>query len=304
MRILMYHAVLPSTETSPVIAKGHVHVGAFERHLAWLRRRASVVTFAEAVDAIRAGARLSPRTTVLTFDDGLWNQAELAFPFLERYELPATFFVPTDPLGSNRLLWFNRLVAEVVTEGGAGSLTALRELRARIESNPDLEPSELVAELLGPELPDGPEAERLHIALGGMSNDQVATLSRSALVEIAGHTVSHPRLTACSTERIDAELVEGRRTLETLTGKPIRFFAYPEGGYEDRVVEAVRRAGYEAAAAVESSAPSSGDEYRIPRLVINQDPIWRVVAKWAGLVGPLRRVRSALGLKNPSAPPP
>jgi peptidoglycan/xylan/chitin deacetylase (PgdA/CDA1 family) len=161
-----------------------------------------------------------------------------------------------------------------------------------------------VAELLGPELPDGPEAERLHIALGGMSNDQVATLSRSALVEIAGHTVSHPRLTACSTERIDAELVEGRRTLETLTGKPIRFFAYPEGGYEDRVVEAVRRAGYEAAAAVESSAPSSGDEYRIPRLVINQDPMWRVVAKWAGLVGPVRRVRSALGLKNPSAPPP
>ena len=146
----------------------------------------------------------------------------------------------------------------------------------------------------------GPDSERLHTALGGMSEDQLRALSRSPLVEIGAHTVTHPRLTMCSAERVETEVVEGRRRLEELTGRAVRFFAYPEGSYGEPVVEAVRRAGYDAAVAVDVPSGHVGDLFRLPRLVINRDATWRVAAKWAGLVEPVRRLRRGLGLRTPT----
>lgn len=300
----MYHAVLAAAEQDPAVLKGHVHAEALDRHLRWLSRFATVVSFSDAVEAVRAGERLPGRTVIVTFDDGLWNQAEFVLPLLERYEVPAVFFVATDHIGSDRLLWFNRIVAEAVMRASPARSSSdwLAELREEVESDPGREPSEYVRENLGLELPDGPQADRLRAALGGMTADQVSALARSPLVEIGGHTVSHPRLVACRRERIDEELLTGRRVLETLTGSRVRFFAYPEGGYDATVVEAARRAGFEAAAAVEPAAGSLDDVFRLPRLVINRDSSLRLLAKCAGLVGPFRKVRRAFGLSTPSSP--
>lgn len=303
MKILTYHAVLRPDETDRAILRGHVHRDALDRHLRWLKRNASVVPLARLVEAIRGGERMPARSTVLTFDDGLWNQAEYGLPLLERYELPATFFVTTDHIGSRRLLWFNRLVAEAVlrSDGARRSRDHLVELRVEVESDPTREPHGFVAQRLGLELPDTAHSDRFHSALGGMSEDQLRKVGRSPLIEIGAHTVTHPRLPLCSPDRVEWELVESRRYLEAATGRKVRFFAFPEGDLDRAVLTAVRKAGYEASAAVESDRGRE-DLLRLPRLVVNRDSTLRMVAKWAGLVPWVRAARRAVGLPTPRAP--
>jgi peptidoglycan/xylan/chitin deacetylase (PgdA/CDA1 family) len=82
---------------------------------------------------------------------------------------------------------------------------------------------------------------------------QIAALQKAG-VDIEGHTMSHAHLIRTShpelnDEQYDAflrtELDHSKRVIESHTG-PVRFLAYPYGDYDDAVVAAAKRAGYEA----------------------------------------------------------
>jgi peptidoglycan/xylan/chitin deacetylase (PgdA/CDA1 family) len=81
------------------------------------------------------------------------------------------------------------------------------------------------------------------------------TALQKAGVDIEGHTMSHAHLMHKSHPELDdeqydaflrAELDESKRVIESHTGQPVRFLAYPYGDYDDAVVAAAKRAGYEA----------------------------------------------------------
>jgi peptidoglycan/xylan/chitin deacetylase (PgdA/CDA1 family) len=83
---------------------------------------------------------------------------------------------------------------------------------------------------------------------------QIASL-QAAGVDIEGHTMSHAHLMHKSHSDLDdaqydsflrAELDESKKIIESHTGQPVRFLAYPYGDYDDAVVAAAKRAGYEA----------------------------------------------------------
>jgi peptidoglycan/xylan/chitin deacetylase (PgdA/CDA1 family) len=91
----------------------------------------------------------------------------------------------------------------------------------------------------------GPHEHELH----PMSWDELAGLSAAGW-EIGSHTVSHPRLTACSDERLGAELAGSREACRDSLGVPCDSIAYPYGDVDARVVHATEAAGYTAAAAL------------------------------------------------------
>ena len=86
-------------------------------------------------------------------------------------------------------------------------------------------------------------------------------------VEIASHTVAHPHLPQLSDAELDRELGDSKAELEDELGAPCRHLAYPYGEEDDRVREAARRAGYEAAFAVAPGRAGS-DRFAVPRLAV------------------------------------
>ena len=85
--------------------------------------------------------------------------------------------------------------------------------------------------------------------------------------EIGSHTVSHPHLTRLPDAELDRELRESRAELEDELGAPCRYLAYPYGEEDDRVRAAARRAGYDAAFAVDPGRGRS-DRFGLPRLAV------------------------------------
>jgi peptidoglycan/xylan/chitin deacetylase (PgdA/CDA1 family) len=87
--------------------------------------------------------------------------------------------------------------------------------------------------------PEHPEASE-----SIMTSDQLVTLSKNSLVRIGSHTLTHPDLTAISSDQVRAELLDSKRQLETLLGCPVEDLALPHGRYNDNVLAIALEAGY------------------------------------------------------------
>lgn len=95
--ILMYHRIARIPFVDRRTDDWNVHPDVFDHHMRTLREAAEPV----ALHALAAKLR-EPRDTdsarplvCVTFDDGYASVCEQALPVLERYAIPATFFIPT-----------------------------------------------------------------------------------------------------------------------------------------------------------------------------------------------------------------
>ncbi len=61
--------------------------------------------------------------------------------------------------------------------------------------------------------------------------------------EVACHTYSHPTIARCPKEQIVQQVIEDRRILESVMGKTIRGMAYPNGSFDDHVVDIFKNCG-------------------------------------------------------------
>ena len=80
----------------------------FREHLDVLRRSRRVVPLGVMLASLRAGESLEG-TVAVTFDDGYADVGREAAPALEEYEIPATAFVITSAVGSEREFWWDEL---------------------------------------------------------------------------------------------------------------------------------------------------------------------------------------------------
>lgn len=81
---------------------------------------------------------------------------------------------------------------------------------------------------------------------GFLTRDQLLALRKGG-VTIGSHTVRHAYLPSLAPDRMHQELIDSRRQLGDLLGRPPEFLSYPGGGYTPVIAHAAREAGYRAA---------------------------------------------------------
>jgi peptidoglycan/xylan/chitin deacetylase (PgdA/CDA1 family) len=127
-----------------------------------------------------------------------------------------------------------------------------------------------------PELAD--EAAALPEELATMSWDELRSAAEEG-VEIGSHAISHPHMTSLTDDELGRELGDSRDRVEDELGRPCRFFAYPYGDHDERVRDAVRRAGYEAAFALAAGSDRE-NPYALPRIdLYRRDSLLRATLK-------------------------
>ena len=86
--------------------------------------------------------------------------------------------------------------------------------------------------------------------------------------EIASHSATHPDLPSLSDDQLEDEMVRSRRILEREFGTRVTEFCYPAGSYDDRVISAVREAGYRSATSTEPGLARPSDRWSLDRIRI------------------------------------
>jgi peptidoglycan/xylan/chitin deacetylase (PgdA/CDA1 family) len=84
---------------------------------------------------------------------------------------------------------------------------------------------------------------------GYLTWDQVIEMSESGVISIGSHTMTHAWLPGLPEQRLDDEIFESKRAIESRIMKPVDSFSYPLGGFNSHVRDKVIKAGYKIAAA-------------------------------------------------------
>lgn len=86
--------------------------------------------------------------------------------------------------------------------------------------------------------------------------------------EIGFHTDTHRDLRKRTDAELDAEISEGKKKLEEKLGFTIRYFAYPRGLHSRRIIDAVKRAGFEAAFTIDGARDRGETKFQLSRLSV------------------------------------
>ena len=257
--VLMYHGVVPDDDP---LADGdwlQVRASEFRAQMVELKRHHRVV---------RLGDLLQPTTeydqprAVVTFDDGYANNYLHALPILRELSIPATVFVATGQVGSDRLFWWDRLrLAQPAIDIPAATVAALKVL-------PPLELEREVDRLLAESgrLPPATPPDNFR----ALRAEELRALASSGLVDIGSHTHGHEILERLS----DAEVIGSLRDSQSALadwGISTRLFAAPNGDYADRQIPLIAGQGFDLCVSTQPGlwAPPEAP-YRIPRLDIGR----------------------------------
>lgn len=270
--MVLFHRVLA---TPDALLKDEPDIDFFESQVRWLRDSFNILPVREAAHRLYAGT-LEPGTLCITFDDGYRDNADNALPVLQRLGVRATFFVTT-AYGGGGLMWNDRVVEAVrrwphaemdLTDLGlgrhafdGGRSTVLAALLGQLKYKPYGERDALATALLGRSA--APHARMM------MDETEIRRL-HGAGMEIGGHTVSHPILSALDDRDAVREIVDNKTRLEEIIGEPIVTFAYPNGrpqrDYQARHLAMLRECGYRYAVTTAPGTAHRGtDPLQMPR---------------------------------------
>jgi peptidoglycan/xylan/chitin deacetylase (PgdA/CDA1 family) len=252
--ILCYHGIRSQTDPRVPFNDLHVDPEVFEAHCRLISTACNPISlddFRAALDGTRA---LPPRPVIVTFDDGYRSVLEYGLPSLEQYGIPAAVFVCIEPVLRSQHFWFDTLCRRQDEQAVLQAATVpYQEWRRRKESIS--------------------AACYEHEKHRPMTISELRQLASSPLIEIGGHTLSHPALAHASVDEQRCEVAGCRTALEDAIGTRVNAFAYPFGQngihYSAETVRVVRDSGFDVAFSTEPSFVSNpGDRFDIPRFVI------------------------------------
>jgi peptidoglycan/xylan/chitin deacetylase (PgdA/CDA1 family) len=283
--ILMYHSI-----SEPGIDPWQLAVSPFnfEKQLQVLQKIYKVSSVRDIVARVQR-SRLKNKSIALTFDDGYRDNIENAAPLLEKYKVPATFFI-TNNFGEGKIYWWDRLANLVLRTpvlpsdftitirgeifsysiGEESTLNEYLEQMHRRWVAPGTPPTKRSAlyyklwQLMQPLPPNeidgllsqiknwtGAAEEIIYPDTFLISEAQLKKLANHDLIDIALHTVNHVALSYHSEEVQEAEIFQNKKQLEQFLNKEITTIAYPYGEYNNTTLEVVKKIGLQAGFTVE-----------------------------------------------------
>lgn len=281
--ILMYHRISDTSIEPNWLA---VSPANFTAHMQYLKLAFNTMRLTDLVESIKDGS-LPDRSVAVTFDDGYSDNVTHALPVLESAMVPATIFVTTDYVDSDREPWWDEMKHFLLEPSCVPPQLSMQVMGCdyswptvtvedRLAAHQTLEnlmrplPAEVNDAILNNLATWTGLHRKLRVAYRTVTTPQLTKLAQHPLIEVGAHTITHPILPTLSLEAQFNEIVGSRHMLEKMIGQPVRSFAYPNGDFTEQTRKLVDAAGFRAACTTISGRVELGDDlFRLRRCAVN-----------------------------------
>jgi len=186
-----------------------------------------------------AGLDTRKRYAMITFDDGYYNNM-LALPILEKFNIPAVFFVTADNVRENKAFWWD-VIYKNRTKQGVSGLQIQNEQEMLKSSKHDY-----ISDYILKNFGEGASIPWSDVDRP-LTETEVKILSEHPHAVVGNHTFHHALLPNYTKDEIEVEILSANKYIADLTGITPSSIAFPNGYYNKIVLDVVREAGFRVA---------------------------------------------------------
>ena len=282
--VLIYHRVAAVEPDPQLLAVDPVN---FEAQMKYLKKNFNVISLKELIAGLNAGYVLN-KSIAITFDDGYFDNLYNAKPILEKYELPATFFISTGYIESHKEYWWDELERIFIIECPQkklsieinGELFQYDIISKEVASRVYMELNFALKKLKHSErdniiqsLFSWADLERIgRESHRSLTSIEVKELAENSLFDIGAHTINHPVLSRESYNVQRTEILGSINRLRKILKTDITLFSYPFGGKNDYNSDSIKilqnndiKAGI---SNIQGYLTKDIDEWNIPRYLV------------------------------------
>ncbi|MBR9776081.1 MAG: polysaccharide deacetylase family protein [Cytophagales bacterium] len=243
----------------------------FEFIIKWFNRNGFKFIGVDDLKKIINGSMSFPKGAVLlTADDGWASNYENVAEVAINNKIPITIFIPTEAIETGNY-WFS--YAKKAKKLGLGYLSS-----KMLKNVPNAERMAVITEI----------KKQIKMPREAMTVSQIQSIAASPWINIGGHSHTHPILPKCSDEELELEISINRRNIFTWINYQIDTFAYPNGDYGVREINALEKENFEIGFSNKPeylSAQSLNSKFELPRIGILEgaskaENICRMVGVW------------------------
>lgn len=276
-RIIVFHGIDKVGETKFNSRFHSVHF--FEKFIQYATTNFNVISLDDFYNK-----KFKPDTLnlAITFDDGYFNNYKNAVPILEKYGVPATFFITTIP-NNIAFLWpdfidlvsFYTFKSEILFENNLYSKNNKNEFiykgislknKCKNLSYREIQPLFTIFEEEWNRIQD----KSLNDYWEVMNENQIKQIAENPLFTIGSHSYTHTNLAEIPFEEAKFEILKGKEILESICKKTVLEFAFPFGTYNFELVNYCKQIGFTKIALLNyNTTADKADDLLSDRIVMN-----------------------------------
>jgi peptidoglycan/xylan/chitin deacetylase (PgdA/CDA1 family) len=301
--VLMYHEVAEDWQgikAWTVVKKSH-----FYEQMVYLNENFRILGIPELFDLMQSGSMGTGRYAAVTFDDGYAGNKAVVVPIVESLGIPITIFVSTQAVQTQERYWYDRIILslqradlefEITLEEfgqhrhlfqqgqtGEDRWERIQDLLEDLKRLPVEWRNRAVDLILSQRKFDD---EGTPPGLLPLTSAEVGELGQSGLVTLGAHSHCHNILTQLDDDDLRRTVRLSKSLIESWSGKKIKYFAYPNGNYNEKVKRVLQEEGFAGGLTTMPGRWKSADSpFEVRRIGIGRyDTIERFKAVVSGLI--------------------
>ena len=200
------------------------------------------------------------KAVIFTVDDGWKENKENLVAVANKYNIPVSIFINTDPIENGNGYWVSYLKHSQQKLGTSHTVGSIKKL-------PDIQRKEIVSQLVS----------SIELPREAMTIEELKSI-KNGNISLGAHTLSHPFLVNCSNEDSQKEIFSSKEKLENWLGTKVDTFAYPFGSFGEREIEFVKSAGFKMAFSTVAdyiTKDNISSLYKLPRFEVIEHATFR-----------------------------
>lgn len=284
--VLMYHRVISKVAKADAFLQPGMYItpDTFRQQAAFLKENFHVLPLNELIGRVESGQKVG-ECCAITFDDGWHDNFTNAFPVLREFQLPATIFLATSFIGTNKLFWpeeFTYYLQHSEVKALAKENQVLNRFFGK-KDNRGREEHFLDNAILTMKtfFPDKREEILRHLrsiyplpTIGRqlMNWEEAKEMQSSGMVSFGAHSANHVILDQVSLQEAEEEIIRSMQELENRLGVRSMCFAYPNGNFNKDLQCILKRNGFRGAVTTRKGWVSEDTAlFEIPRIGMHED---------------------------------